>query len=405
MTKRSIMRLLVLLPMVLAGCTQPQDDVVTNQEVDTHKLLMLTNEELNSIGLTDAVAVVQSIPVKITLSGTIQANPNLTTPVASLVPGRIESVAVQHGDTVRNGQVLCRVRSDEVAQIENDYLSKLVELDAEHKELQVDLALRQKIYDRRHVLLDEKIAARAEFELAETERDEASLKLSAVDDKREALYRSTRERISLFGLPESELIRLNKTKSIQAMFNIRSPRSGIITNREADPGEMIESGEMLFQVADLSRVWISAQVFERDIRFLKKELPVQVEFESFPGEHFGGIIDFVGSQIDRQTRTMVVRTTIANPGTRLKPEMFARITVKTGKATGLAVPRESVQEIGEVSVVYIPADKNHFMERRVRTGQVVGDMVEIADGLKPGERVVVKGSLQLLGQDVRRLSQ
>lgn len=397
---------IVLIAVLLSSCTLSQGNTnVVDKAIDSHQKLLLTDEELARLGLTQATATVESIPVRLTLAGTIQANPNLTTPVASLVPGRIENVKVQQGDLVQKGQILARIRSDEVGELESDYLSKLVDFDADRKEAQVQVSLKEKIFNRRKVLLDEKIASRSDYELSESELEQARLDLAAVDDKRQALYRSTRERISLFGLPESELVRLNKSRTIQAVFDIRSPRAGIVIGRDADPGQTIESGKTLFQVSDLSRVWVIAQVFERDVRFVKKGLPVDVEVESFPGEKFFGIVDFIGSQIDSETRTMPIRATIANPAIRLKPEMFARIIVKTGTATGLAVPRGAVQQIGEVSVVYIAADKNHFDERQVKTGQTVGDMVEITDGLKSGERVVVNGSLQLLGQAVRRLSQ
>lgn len=395
---------ILLIAVLLSGCSLPQSQSSVDKTSGSQKLV-LADGELARLSLTEAVATVQSMPVKLSLAGTIQANPNLTTPVASLVPGRIESVRVQQGDLVKKGDILARIRSDEVGELESDYLSRLVDFDAERKEAQVQVALKEKIYNRRKVLLDEKIAARSEYELSESELEQARLDLTAVDDKRQALYRSTRERISLFGLPESELIRLNRTRTIQAIFDFGSPRRGIVIGRDADVGQMIESGKTLFQVSDLSKVWVVAQVFEKDVRFVKKGLQVDVEVESFPGEKFFGTVDFVGAQIDPQTRTMPIRATIANPAIRLKPEMFARIVVKTGTATGLVVPRAAVQQIGEVSVVYIAADKNHFDERQVKTGQAVGDLIEIIDGLKPGERVVVNGSLQLLGQAVRRLNQ
>ncbi|MBX9878406.1 MAG: efflux RND transporter periplasmic adaptor subunit [Candidatus Obscuribacterales bacterium] len=395
---------ILLITVLISGCTQSTSTIPTSDSKgkDICAPLMLTDSELSSIGFTDAVASVRTVPVKLNLVGTIQANPNLTTPINSLVPGRIENVFVQHGDVVRKGQILAQIRSDEVGELESDYLSKLVDLDSQRKTANLQLALKQKIYDRRAVLLSEKIAARAEFELAESDLEEARLDLAAIDEKIQAAYRSTKERIGLYGLSESELNRLNKARTIKAVFDVVSPRAGIIIDREADPGEMVESGKNLFEVSDLSHVWLVAQVFEKDLRFMRKYLPVEVVVDSFPDEKFYGLIDFVGAQIDPESRTLNIRATISNPGIRLKPEMFAEIVVQTGLSSGLVIPQASVQTIGEVSVVYIVKDKNHFEERQIRTGQTSGDLVEVTQGLKPGERVVVKGSLQLLGQSVKR---
>ncbi|MBI2812538.1 MAG: efflux RND transporter periplasmic adaptor subunit, partial [Candidatus Melainabacteria bacterium] len=366
--------------------------------------ISLTNEQIEKIGLTTSAVQHHTLPVEIELTGEVQANPNLTTPVNSLVPGRVESVSVQQGEVVQKGKVLSRIRSDEIGQIENELLDKNIELDAERKQREVKLVLQQKVLNRKKVLFEEKIGAQADVELAESDVEEAKAALQAISAKQAAEIASTKQRLRLYGLPGYEVERLLKTREIQHIFDVCAPRYGIITLRDADPGEMIEAGKTLFNVADLSKVWVVAQVYERDIDKVKEGMPVSVKLQSFPNENHQGKIDFLETTIDEKSRTMPIRATIDNPHLHLKPQMFAKLILQVDTTNSLAVPTQAVQHIGESDVVYTQVKPGSFVEKKVVVGRNLGQLVEVLKGLNATDKVVVHGSLELLGEALDRLS-
>ena len=378
---------------------------VEKTHVSSDEPLSLDPSELQKIGLSTQTVTSHTLPVEIDVTGIIRKNPNLSTNVISLLPGRIEDVWVQHGDVVKRGKALAKIRSDEVGQIQTDLLASLLDLEAERKQAELKEAFAKKQYDRKQVLFESKIAARVEVEEAENALEQAKAEVHATEDKRIAFTSSSKERLKLYGIPEDVIDKVEKTRKIQYIFDLTAPRGGIVTERDADPGELVTSGKSLFTISDLSSVWLVANVLEDQVRLVKVGLPVRVAVESLPGEKFQGILDFVDTHVDSHTRTLAVRATIHNPGVRLKPEMFTRLHIQTGSAHALTVPLGAIQKIGDSSVVYIAQSDGRFRERKITTGRHLGAAVEVLSGLHPGDKVVVRGSLQLLGQALQRMNE
>lgn len=381
------------------------EPVVEKAPVSTDEPISLDPSEIQKIQLSTQVVATHTIPIEIEVTGIIRKNPNLSTNVISLLPGRIEDVWVQHGDYAKKGQRLAKIRSDEVGQIQTDLLASLLDLEAERKQAELKETFAQKQYDRKKVLFESKIAARVEVEEAENSLEQAKAEVHATEDKRTAFVASSKERLKLYGIPEDVIDKVEKTRKTQYIFDLTAPRDGIVTERDADPGELVTSGKSLFTISDLSSVWLIANVLEDQVRFVKIGLPVRVAVESLPGEKFNGVLDFVDSHVDSHTRTLAVRATIQNSGVRLKPEMFTRLHIQTGTAHALTLPSGAIQKIGDSTVVYIAQADGRFRERKITTGRHLGDAVEILSGLHAGDKVVVHGSLQLLGQALQRMNQ
>ncbi|MBS1991875.1 MAG: efflux RND transporter periplasmic adaptor subunit [Cyanobacteria bacterium SZAS LIN-3] len=407
-------RLLTILAIstLTSACTEVPSPVPpapaqskSSQAVDTNEPIGLTRAQQEKIGITTEAVAVKTLPVIAEATGTVRADTSLTTPVISLAPGRIEEVMVQPGDQVKKGQVLAKIRSDEVAQIQSELLTHLLELRSVKRLALLKQALAQKVFDRKMRLWEEKIAAKADVDQAESELEQAKEEVIATDEKEQTLIISSKERLRLFGSSPKLVDNVVKSRHIQLVFDIVSPRTGIITERDCDAGELVEGGKNLFSVSDLSRVWLVANILENHVRFVKKGLPVNVIVDSLPDEKFSGTLDFVDSRVDAQTRTLPVRATIENSSYRLKPEMFARMEVQVGANTALMVPEPSVQKAGETYLVYVDGPGDTYLEKKVTTGKTTGGYVEIVEGLKPNDKVVVKGSLQLLGQSLQRFSQ
>lgn len=365
--------------------------------------ITLSADQLKEIAMTTAVVEQHKIPKEVLLTGQVETNSNLTTPVISLVPGRIEQVFCQQGDVVKKDQRLAFVRSDEIAQIEATLLKDVLDLEADMQQAKMQASLAEKVYLRHTQLFKEGISARADLENAENAFEKAKVELSTLKDKRAAVITSVRERLRLYGVEKDELDRVLTTKKIDDDFYLEAPRAGIITVRNIDVGQLVDNAKELFVVTDLKQVWLTAQAFEKDIHFIKKGQSVLVTVNSYPDKEFRGKVDYTGAILESETRTMAVRATVQNADTVLKPEMFASMRVVIGETEALSIPSESVRKTGEASVAYVVQPNNQFEERLIETGRKLGPKIEILKGLKRGEVVVANGSLQLQGQILKQI--
>lgn len=363
----------------------------------------LTPEQLKELSLTTAVVEQHKVPKEVLLTGQVEANSNLTTPVISLVPGRIEQVFCQQGDIVKKDQRLAFVRSDEIAQIEAALLKDVLDFDADMQQARVQSDLAEKVYSRHTQLFKEGISARADLENAESAYEKAKVELRTLIEKRSAVITSVRERLRLYGVDKDELDRVLTTKKIDDDFYLEAPRAGIITVRNIDVGQLVDNVKELFVVTDLKQVWLTAQAFEKDIHYIKTGQPVKVTVNSYPEREFHGKVDYTGAILDSDTRTMPVRATVQNQDIVLKPEMFANIRVVIGQTEALSIPMEAVRKTGEASVAYVVHGPAQFEERKIEVGRKLGPKLEVLKGLKRGEVVVVRGSLQLQGQILKQI--
>jgi membrane fusion protein, heavy metal efflux system len=411
---------LIFVSAVLGGCgsaphamvnnvqkAMPQVNVVTAKSPSAadSDIITLDNAQLKEINIATATVEMRKLDETVEVGGQIETDPNLTTPVISLMPGRIEQCYAQLGDRVVVGQPLCDIRSDEVAQIEADTLRDVLELEADIERVKVEVDLFKRVYERKKKLLAEGIAATAEVEAAKSDLDKSQAEGISLQAKRTAIITSASERLRLFGVPVNDIKRVLKNKIIDNTFTLNSPRHGIVTSRSADVGQLIDNVHDLFVVSDLSRVWLMAQVYEKNISQIRLGDPVDVTIDSYPGRVFKGKLDYIASTIETDTRTMAVRVTVQNPSEILKPKMFARVNVRTGTKNVLAIPDEAVQKIGEVYIAYVQTAPGRFREAKIEVGDDLGHLQEIKSGLSPGETVVTHGSLQLQGQMLQRMSQ
>jgi membrane fusion protein, heavy metal efflux system len=407
----------ILTPMLLlSGCGgDSQSAMVQDLKVNKIKApdldentvstgkVTLTPEQLKELSLTTAVVEQHKVPKEVLLTGQVEANSNLTTPVISLVPGRIEQVFCQQGDIVKKDQRLAFVRSDEIAQIEAALLKDVLDFDADMQQARVQSDLAEKVYSRHTQLFKEGISARADLENAESAYEKAKVELRTLIEKRSAVITSVRERLRLYGVDKDELDRVLTTKKIDDDFYLEAPRAGIITVRNIDVGQLVDNVKELFVVTDLKQVWLTAQAFEKDIHYIKTGQPVKVTVNSYPEREFHGKVDYTGAILDSDTRTMPVRATVQNQDIVLKPEMFANIRVVIGQTEALSIPMEAVRKTGEASVAYVVHGPAQFEERKIEVGRKLGPKLEVLKGLKRGEVVVVRGSLQLQGQILKQI--
>ncbi|MDR0994909.1 MAG: efflux RND transporter periplasmic adaptor subunit, partial [Tannerella sp.] len=212
-----------------------------------------------------------------------------------------------------------------------------------------------------------------------------------------ALLRAAREKLRQWKLSDSQIDRLEAGGDLPDV-DIRADASGVVTQRKVAQGDYVKPGSPLFDLADLSSVWVVFDAYEQDLPFLKKGETVNYQLESLPGKTFSGKIVFIDPLLDPATRTAKLRVESRNPGMQLKPGMYAEATVKAtlpNAAEQVLVPRTAVLWTGKRSLVYVKQDASAalaFLPREVELGPQMGEDYVILAGLRPGEEVVTRGA-------------
>jgi Cu(I)/Ag(I) efflux system membrane fusion protein len=210
------------------------------------------------------------------------------------------------------------------------------------------------------------------------------------------LLESARERLLLrFGLTSPQIDQLRESGRVGSAAIFTSPISGTVIRKDVQEGQFVQEGTILYELADLSRVWVLLDVYEQDIRFVKVGNEVTLTAPAYPGERFRGRVVFVEPVVSAETRTVRVRLDVPNPFGKLRPNMYVSGTITVRKDNAIAVPRQSVLNTGRQSVVWVEVVKNGFEPRTVTTGIVGETFVEILSGLRGGERVAATGGFLL----------
>ena len=211
------------------------------------------------------------------------------------------------------------------------------------------------------------------------------------------LLDAARSRLRYWDISEAQISQLEKTGQVKKSLTLYSPYGGIVTMKKVLQGMRVMAGEELLQIADLSQVWVNADIYEQDLPWIKVGQVARVELPYAPGRILEGKVDYIYPYLAGETRTVKARIVFANPGLELKPEMYANLQIATAPARDvLAIPVDAVLRSGQGAVVFVAMGEGKFDPRQVETG-VSGDdgYVEIRSGLNPGEQVVTSAQFML----------
>jgi cobalt-zinc-cadmium efflux system membrane fusion protein len=231
--------------------------------------------------------------------------------------------------------------------------------------------------------VEKKIAARKDIFQAETDFKTAQNELHTDE-----------ERLSMYGISGADLAVEGRKKHL---LPVRAPIAGIITEKHAIVGELSDPSKSLYTVADLSTVWLVVDINEKDLSKVRKGQAATLSVGAYPDLRLKGRITYIADVVDESTRTVKARIEVANPGRKLKPEMFAtaELALQTDAPPVLAVPEDALQELEGNKVLFVTENGTEFDVRRVETGRTATGLVEIVSGLKEGERYAIKGSFML----------
>jgi len=389
-----------------------------------NSVIHLSDDAQKESQIEYATAQEEPVDSAVKVTGEVLADANLQTHVTTPVTGRVTEVLVHIGDRINEGKELVNIRSTDIEQAEADLLTNanqvkadlkqaLLQIDCDLATAQAQLKLSESTFKRISSLVDEKIASRAEFEAAKTQLEKDKIALDSSIHKREATIELSKERMELMTEPNKMKLRLLgvsdveinvvvKTHKVDPVVPVLAPENGIISERLVNVGELVDPTKPLFTISDYHNVWLKADVYEKDESKVKEGQPIELICDSFPGEKFTGRLDYIAPEINSDTRTLLVRAEVPNPGLKLKPKMFGRMQILVGAHKVLTIPSTAVQDAGTSKVVYVPRGQGVFEERKVKLGNDFGDKVEVLQGVNAGERVVTRGSFDLRSESLRQ---
>ncbi len=207
-----------------------------------------------------------------------------------------------------------------------------------------------------------------------------------------SLLDAAAERLKQWGVPQREIARLESTGQVQQELEVDSPVSGYITERNALPNLSVQPETRLYTVADLSTVWVLAEVFQNDLARIKLGGPATLTVDTYPGRTFKGRVDFIYPQVDMATRTARVRLVFSNPGLKLSPGMFVNVVLKVLMGRQLVIPASGVLQSGTRQIVFVDRGDGYLEPRQVELGPRAGDDFIVLKGLKAGERIITSAN-------------
>lgn len=237
------------------------------------------------------------------------------------------------------------------------------------------------------------VATQQEYLLAVKSRDQLKdSPIPSISQNGEGLVASARQRLMLFGVKPYQIAELERTGKPNIRLPIYTPLSGIVIEKLVQQGQYVNTGDVLFNIADLSKVWVEIDVFENEVPYVRVGQQVEIRSAVEHGELFNGRISFVYPFHDPKTHTVKARVEMPNPGYRLKPDMFVNAIIKIPLAKGIVIPVTAIIDSGKRQLVWVEMSPGMFEPREVRIGERIDDKVQILSGIKEGDKVAVSGS-------------
>jgi membrane fusion protein, copper/silver efflux system len=316
----------------------------------------LTPELRTSLGVTTVEAELAPLDKVIRTSANVAYDETRLTVVSPKFGGFVEQLHVDFtGQSVRRGQPLLEIYSPDLVAAQEELLS----------------ALR----------MTEQLEGRAS---------------DAVLGRTRNLVDAARRRLLLWDVSPAQVAEVERTGQVRRTLTLHAPFGGFVTEKLVQAGQSVMPGMPLYRLADLSTVWVEADVYEQDLRFVRLGAPVDVAIDAYPGETFSGRVTYVYPEVRADTRTARVRAELSNPGARLKPGMYATVVIEAPVTErAVLVPRDAVMHSGTHAMVFVEVGENMYRAREVQVGSEVGGRTQILSGLLAGERVVQRANFLL----------
>jgi cobalt-zinc-cadmium efflux system membrane fusion protein len=313
------------------------------------------------------------------LSARVELDQQRMARVGASVTGRVTEINAELGQTVKKGERLAMLSSSELGKAQSDYLKAASQFNLQ--KLAVQRAKR--------LLQSDVISAAALLE-REAVLNEAEVDLHASSDQ-----------LRLMGMSEADIAKLDKQHNIYSYSPVTASIAGVVIKRSITLGEVVQTTDNLYTIADLSQLWLVAEVPEQQAQWAKTGDQVQAEIPALPEYEIYGKLIYVADMVNPETRTVTVRMALSNPQRLLKPQMLATLKISKQAAKMLVAPSQAVVRDDDNDYVFVQVSAARFEMRQVRLGREESGMRELLDGVKSGELIVTDGAFHLNNERLR----
>jgi cobalt-zinc-cadmium efflux system membrane fusion protein len=382
--KRMIVSLLFS-ALLFSGCkrkpAENADNAKQQAEAQQNGLLQMSLSAQQHIGLQTAPAALTHMQEYLRATGTVQPIDSRVASVRPLARGRIVEVHAKVGDRVKAGQTLAVFDNIEAGEL----IAQLQSARAELEQRKARLAPARRQTERSRRLADIGAGAEKDFESSQAEQQEIEANIRS----QQAAINGLEVRLHRLGIA-------NASARSSFLTALKAPFAGVVTKAQVSTGDFIDESREVFAVANLTQVWVQAEVYEKDLGRIRVGQNASITVDTYPNERFAGRVAYISDVLDPQTRTARVRCEVANGDLKLKTDMFASIELPTKfDKQAVTVPTSALQEVEGKSVVFVRRSQTQFEKREVEKGAIVNGQAEIVRGLKAGEPVITQGSFHL----------
>ena len=359
MNKPNQILILIIVMSAFAGCKRTPNSATTQATGP----VSLTASQSSDKAIETEIVTTAPISGVVSATGKILVPEDRTAVIGPVNEGRIVKLYAGQGSRVRKGQKLAELESADIDQAEADYLKALADSENARRSAAAELKLAQQTYDRTKALYEKTVVPGKNLQSAEHDLEVAKATAENNAASTKATLTAARRHLLILGLNDAAIDALATKPGLAATFSLNSPIDGTVVERDATIGATVGTDANVFKIIDTSRVWIDANVFEKDLPRVRNGQGVKVTTTAFPGTTFSGRVIFINSVVDADSRTVKVRTEVPNPDGRLKPDMFANVEIITDvNSTAISVPQSAVLEDNGKSLVFV-AESDGYKQR------------------------------------------
>lgn len=364
--------------LIFAGCGEADKAEPTKAAAPADPNLVAAGENLTRIIQLGEVTSVE-LSDMLRVAGQVDFDEQRITRIGATVTGRISELQAMLGQQVKVGQTLAVLNSTELGAAQLSYMKA-----------RAQAQLNQRSVERARQLLDADVIGSAELQ-----RRESELAISLSEQ------RAAADQLRVLGLSHKAIEKLSETGAINSVSPVVATMAGTVVERKVTQGQVVQPSEVLFSIADLSRVWVEAEVPEQQAGQVQAGQNIQVEIPSL-GQQLTAKLIYIADTVDPVTRTVTVRSELDNSDRSLKPAMLATVLIETRPTRRLAVPGKAVVRESDSDQVFVEVAPGQYRMTPVKLGQAIGEVRPVMSGLTEGQRIVVDGAFHLNNERKRK---
>lgn len=364
--------------LIFAGCGEADKAEPTRAAAPADPNLVSAGENLTRIIQLGEVTSVE-LSDMLRVAGQVDFDEQRITRIGATVTGRISELQAVLGQQVKVGQTLAVLNSTELGAAQLSYMKA-----------RAQAQLNQRSVERARQLLDADVIGSAELQ-----RRESELAISQSEQ------RAAADQLRVLGVSQRALDKLTETGAINSVSPVVATMAGTVVERKVTQGQVVQPSEVLFSIADLSRVWVEAEVPEQQAGQVQAGQNIQVEIPSL-GQRLTAKLIYIADIVDPVTRTVTVRSELDNSDRSLKPAMLATVLIETRPTRRLAVPGKAVVRESDSDQVFVEVAPGQYRMTPVKLGQAIGEVRPVLSGLTEGQRIVVDGAFHLNNERKRK---